>query len=208
MSRRFPFALLLLSLAGQAGAAPVFYNSRANFQAAAGTLTAQSFENILVSLPQATLTFPGFTVSETNGVNAITSTAVNSVFGTIPVTDGNVAIWFDDNGDSIGTFEFGSPIRAFGVDVTVNVSGLMTIGGDLSTSFALVANTPAFFGVIDTDSFDTITFSAAAGPEVGFDYVQYGTGGGGQQPEIPEPSSFVLMSLGAAAVWALRARTR
>lgn len=106
-------ATVLALFTPQLASAQTFFTDRVAFQAAAGALNTESFENIVVALPQPSLTFGGFTVTETNGTNVITSTDVNAVFGTTPVTDGNTAIWYDDNGSSLAEFVFGSSIQAF-----------------------------------------------------------------------------------------------
>jgi hypothetical protein len=182
--------LMFLLGVSQAIAATTFYTNRAAFNMAVSGLTFESFEYANLPVPFESYAFPGFTLSETNGINLVTDVIHNSYFGNYPVTDGINAVWYDDNSNSIGYFKFNSGIKAFGIDVTTDAINTMTVGGDVSYSFGLLANTPQFFGVISTDYFANVTFSASGGPLVGFDSLSFGEG------VVPIPGAVWLLGSG------------
>ncbi len=185
---------MLLLAATSASALPTYYNNRAAFQAAVtGPLSLESFEG--PGQLGATHTYTDFQVSETGGTNFITNYLANSLLN--PVTEGTNAIWFDDNGNSVGTFfNFtGGSVFAIGLDITVNETSTVSIGGsNINASVLLAANQPQFWGVIDTSGITTITFSPNNEPNIGFDYVQY------QLETVPEPATLALMGLGLAGL--------
>lgn len=193
-------AVTLQSLsAAPAAAAPIFFNNRAAFDAAAGAgLAFEGFEaNFAVA---ATIAFAGFTVGETNGIDALGQ--LRDFPGLVNgITGGTGALVYDDNGDSIATFfSFTIPITAFGLDITTNPGSTMTIGGSVSDTVLLGTNVPSFWGVIDPAGLTSISFDASGGPNVAFDTVSYGTA-------VPEPTSMLLMGLGLGAL-GLRRRSR
>jgi hypothetical protein len=175
--------LCVLILAGRASAAIMFFTDRTSFNAAAGTSgITQSFETTFPT--NGTVSFPGFSMTEsgtgsTPAIASADSTFAASVGLSNAITNGSRMAFFDDNDNSILTFQFGPPVNAFGVDVTSNEAQTMAISGDASTSFPLLANTPRFFGVVNTSgTFSSIVFTATGGPNVGFDAVT-----------LPEPGS-------------------
>lgn len=195
-------AVSLLSAAA-VSAAPIYYNSRASFQAAAGSLSMEGFEG--PGQLGAVHTYTDFQVSETNGVNAITNYLANSCCVN-PVTEGRNAIWFDDNGGSIGTFYnfTGGGVYAFGLDITANEASTVAIGGAaISDSLVLAGNQPQFWGVIDTSPISAITFDASGGPNIGFDDVQYSLS---PSSEVPEPGTVALLGVGLAGIGFVRRR--
>jgi len=181
----------------------MYFTDRASFDAATGGgLAFESFEEDFDWTP--VKVFAGFTVSETQGVDAL---AQLRYYSYLPgaITDGTGALWYDDNGSSIGTFyAFTSPITAFGLDVTTDEASTVTIGGSVSDSLVLGVNTPAFWGVIDPAGLTSITFDASGGPNIAFDALSYGQAGG----VIPAPGAFLLAGLGANLVrWMRRRRS-
>jgi len=205
--RIIPAVLLSLTLSGPVLGATVLFTDRGAFRAAAGA--ALSFESFEVAPPSwsDTYVFSGFSVSETNGINALTNTLINSLF-TACVTDGRGAIWYDDNGDSISTFfAFTAPVNAFGLDITADEVTRVTVGGSVSTTLDLAPNIPKFFGVIDDSAyFTSISFDASGGPNVGFDAVDYGAAAAA----VPEPTAVMIWgffaSLGICLTWWQRKR--
>lgn len=177
---------------GQA-TAQVFYFDRPSFNAAVSGLFFESFENN----PQAgaSVVYGDLTFTETNGTNFITHTAINSFF-TAATTDGSHSIWFDDNNDSVAVINIAFPINAIGFDVATSSGATITVGGPFGTNFAVSANTPQFFGVINPAAFTSFTVEASGGPEVGFDAVSYG---------IPAPGAAALLGLGGLMVLRRRA---
>jgi hypothetical protein len=190
--------LIFVVSASHAIASTTFYTNKAAFNMAVSGLSFESFEATDLPVPFESHAFSGFTLGETNGINAVTDVVHNSAFGTRPVTDGRNAVWYDDNGSSIGYFNFNSGIKAFGIDVTTDETSTMTVGGDISYSMGLLANTPQFFGVISTDYFDNVTFDSSSGPLVGFDSLSYG------KNVVPIPAAFWLFGSGLMGLLGLR----
>jgi hypothetical protein len=193
-------AVYFAFVACPAFAAPVYFTDRASFDAATGGgLNFESFEADFAVAD--TIVFTGFTVSETLGINALAQ--LRNFPGTLDaaITDGTGALSYDDNGDSVGTFFlFASPITAFGLDITTRPGSTVTIGGSVSDSLVLTADTPSFWGVIDMDGITSISFDASGEPLVGFDAVSFG------QAVIPAPGAILLGSIGISLVSWLRRR--
>ena len=198
---RMTVAGFLASATLSVSAVPMYFDNQAGFlSAAGGGLGFESYENSSNNVSD-TYNYSGFSVSETNGINALTNVAINGSFGSSPVTDGVNAIWYDDNNDSLSNFfSFSSDVNAFGLFVTTNEASTMTISGSsFSTSINLAANTPTFFGVIDTmvAGFTPIQFNASGGPLVGFDGTYFGAA---SSASVPEPSIIALLSLGLVGI--------
>jgi hypothetical protein len=197
MKKLFLAFLIVLISFNLASAATTYYTNKASFNAAISGLSFESFEGQYSE--GALLTFPGFTVEETGGINYITNYLSNAYFNS--VTDGSNAIWYDDNDNSISTFAFNSSIKAFGVDITLAETQSLTVGGGLNYYFSsITANTPQFFGAISDNNFSQVTFAAGGGPEVGFDALYYGSG----TTSVPEPTTLLLVGLGLMGVASMR----
>lgn len=185
-----------------ASAVPVFFTDRAAFDLASGALSFESFEaDFSVS---GTQTFTDFTVTETGGVNAFGQLRD---FGSLGVSsaiiDGTGGLVYDDNSSSLASFfSFSGQVNAFGIQIATSSNSTITIGGDVSTSFNLLAGVSSFFGVIDTaDLFSSITFDASGGPNVGFDAASYGL-----VSSVPEPATLMILGLGLAGLGASRCK--
>jgi len=163
----------------KAMAAPTFYTDRAAFNAASGSgLSFESFED---DFNAASVNFGDFTVTETGSNYGPSNDAVqranpqgsNDVGGN---TDGTYTLRIIEDGTSIGTFSFPDPITKFGIDITFQNTAGLTIGGDVSQSISMTANTPKFWGVIDPDGIDELTFAAEYqyGLSMYFDSLSYG----------------------------------
>ncbi len=177
-----------------------------------GGLSVESFETPFA--PAGSVAFSGFTMTETGGMNSIVS--ADSSFATSvglsnAITDGSLMVSFADDDDSILTFQFGSPISAFGVYVTstsgtgVITGTVVTDSGSFSQSGMLTANSPTFVWLYDDSTlFQTVSFEAAGRPNVGFDRALFGV----PQAVVPEPASLTLLALGCAALGMRRRRPR
>ncbi|MGB7418040.1 MAG: PEPxxWA-CTERM sorting domain-containing protein [Erythrobacter sp.] len=182
--------LSLVLIGVPASAAQTIYTSASDFSVAAGGgLSFESFEN-----PETgpTVTYPGFSVTESGGVNVITQTSLNSFF-TAATVDGSNSIWYDDNGSSVATFSFLTPISAFGLSTAFAESATASFGGGISGFLSLGANTPGFFGVISDTPFSTVTVNVSGSPQVGFDALSFGIA---QTGAVPEPTTWAMMLLG------------
>ena len=190
--------LTVLLLASVSAAGPIYFDGdEAGFAAAAGTtLDTFGFDSPFFGNPDS-VDFGDFTFAETGGTNLVRSTA--------GAHTGDRAIYYSDNGNSVGIFSFDSPINAFAVYVrTVPSARTVTVGGDLSTSFTTPANTYKFFGVIDTTgTFDTISFDVSGGDFVVFDTLSYGT-----VATVPEPGTFVLLGMAMLGYGVYRRRRK
>ncbi len=171
----------------------VYFDNRNDFEAALGGAPS-GFEGFQTSfVPAASVDFPiggptEFSLSESAG---------GGIFHVLGLGGNNFAGYSDD--DSIATFDFVSPINAFGLDIRqfASATETVTVGGDVSTSFDLPNFTPTFFGVINDmgGTLQQITFDVSgSGFFVDFDAVSYGLEGTSSNV-VPEPSSVLVWSL-------------
>jgi len=183
-------------VATNVGAVPVYFTDRATFDAAAGGgLSFEGFEGSWTDTG-GVATFAGFSVSETGGTNDLFH-GNEAGGGGFSTTEGSDSLWFDDNGNSIGSFfSFSAPVTAFGVDLSIfNFSGggsatVGISGGSLSDSIVLNDLAPKFWGVIDLAGISAVNFDRSGSNGLGFDAVSYGTVG------VSEPSIIALFGLG------------
>lgn len=190
-TRLFVMLVVALAATGTTHGAMYFTNRSAFEAVAGGGLSFESFEQGW-DPPVPTVVFPGFSVSETGGIDSLAQVRnFTPSYRDVFITHGTGALYFDDNGSSIGTFfSFVSPITAFGMDITVaDENSIVTIGGSVSDSLALTAKTPSFWGVIDFGGITTITFDPSGQPDIGFDAALYGEA-------VPVPGAILLGVLG------------
>ena len=152
----------------KAMAAPTFYTDRAAFNTAAGSgRSFESFEGAFTQTqPTEPVDFGDFTFAKTLSPMGDTSNWVDRTdtpSTPAAITDGQYALLYCNEDGSIGTFSFSYPIIAFAIDITFDSSAGLTIGGDVSQSISMTADTPKFWGVIDTDGITELTFDGAAG---------------------------------------------
>ncbi len=178
----------------------VFFDNRADFEAAIGGAPSgfESFETPFVNAPSVDFPIGGtaeFSLSESggpaNGISSFTGSSGSN-------TDGSRVATYTDNGDSIANFDFVSPINVFGLDITLLALGTqtVTVGGDVSTSFDLLGDTPTFFGVINDmgGNFQQITFDVSEAEILHFDSIAYGLEDIGTNV-VPEPSAIAIWGL-------------
>ena len=190
--------LCLVWMASVVQADFILFTDRAAFDAftAAGVISTEDFDTASDFPSGATLTGDGFTVSETGGTN-IMGLLPASLLGANGLgganTSGPFAVAMKDDGSSVLTFAFDSPVNAFGFDITSSADTTVSVGGGFDGSFGLTAGVPTFFGVVDTmGMFDTLTFDASGDPLLAFDTVSSGL--------VPEPTGIALMACGVAGL--------
>ena len=167
--------MLVATIGSFSSAAPVFYDNLTAFQTATSGifLTSESFDATTVgSLPQTTPS--GITVS-TTGSGTITSTPA---YGS-----GNAVGFGTDFGGTSITFDFSSPISAFGLDIfDLGTAGatdltLTTVGGSqiVFDDFTSSVGNQQFAGVFDPNSpFTSVTLTnTETGDYVELDNLQF-----------------------------------
>ncbi|MEO0958795.1 MAG: hypothetical protein AAFY66_10095, partial [Pseudomonadota bacterium] len=106
------------------------------------------------------------------------------------------AVAYLDNGTSVVTFDdFDPSITAFGVFFSASAASTVTVTGAVSTSFAVIANTPTFFGVTEASGITSLSFDVSGGPFVGIDDVRTGSI---DTAAIPLPGALGLLLLALA----------
>jgi len=207
MSRYLTVAAVAAALAAQPVAAATFFDNEAAYTAAATTEVTDDFESYGSISGTTTLVLNEFTATEDPGQPGVAILG-GSTFG-FGVTSGSFGLVYDDNSpttDSIVTWDaFSSSYTAMGFFMATSEDSSVDISGSVSTTFDLVANTPTFFGVIDTAPITSLVFDVTGGPNVVFDDFRAGQG---QTPVIPLPASVLLLGAGLASLTGLRRFSR
>ncbi|MFW2541447.1 VPLPA-CTERM sorting domain-containing protein [Primorskyibacter sp. 2E107] len=213
--KRLLLAAGFATIAASAQAATTFYSDLIGFAGATNGTLGLSFESFeetpLPGHATSTMTFDWGTVMETNGGvgnNRINDQQQNTMqiepnVWPNPVADGDGAIWYHDNGNSLLTFTFFDPITAFGVFISSTASDALSItNGAFSTTGLPGTEDPNFWGVVTDTAFSSITFSTVSGERVGFDELKFGN-----LSQVPLPASGLLLLAGVGAL-GLRRRKR
>lgn len=212
MKRAFITIVSFVSIflfSGTSYAAIVYFTDRDSFNAAlSGPINYENFENTTYSYKPASQSVGGFSFTETKGTNHVVLCQRSDYWGSSYefinsfVTDGPKVMWYDDNGNSVGTFVFSPLINAVGFDITATKNSTIDITGDLSYTLVLTANTHSFLGAIDYDrTFSTFSITDnGANPDIGFDSVAYGT----TSSPVPIPAAAWLLGSGLLGLFGIR----
>jgi len=178
---------------------------RALFEAAAGPLAVESFEDAFADAPSIDFPIGGplaVTISTNNGNLGSSSFARG-------VSDGTSSLSVNEAVQTTVTFSFASAINAFGLDINDMNFVNLTISDDLGNVFTDILlgddGSPAggpgfenrqFFGLVNSESFSTLTLTFTQTTSSGtlfLDRLQYGA-------TVPEPAVLALMGLGFAGL--------
>jgi hypothetical protein len=223
-------AVLILSSATQLLAEPMTFlgtsadgtliSARDTFRAAVGDLGGSlSFQGFNDFFPEENAT--QYFQLNGAGLLKVTENSVSehvvSTAEAIYVTEGARAIRMSINNPSTYTFHFDRPLNAIGIDVSdVDFdSGELQIVDNLG-NMLLSFNSPSstaqdvFFGLINTQAYDTITIVAAGNPNksfggfIGFDNLEFGVAPQALDDPIPtpEPASVLVWALVASVAMA------
>ncbi|MGB7405194.1 MAG: PEP-CTERM sorting domain-containing protein [Pacificimonas sp.] len=220
---------IAVTAAAPALAAPIFFDNRADFDAALNNflIDTQGFESFENETPGSTSGAAGFQFDDfgvTSSAQILLEGQPISGAATRNGTDGQQSIGSTFGNSSLSqtlTFTFDEGINAFSLDIfgfdtgdgtsiDANVFGetetaVATGREDTTTGFPRVPD-GQFFGVIDPDQVATVfsfTRSARSSDFVNFDAVSFATFG--ENIDVPAPGALGLMLLGLAG---LRLRRR
>lgn len=197
-------ALTLVATTSQA--ATTFYNDLVSFAIATDNMTGftiESFEGI--GPTQASHSFAWGSLQETGAIPSVAWHESNNMVGGQPVADGDGAMWYDDNNDSLLEIVLNSAVTAFSIYLTTNDGSDITVFSDTAWSgtSTTISTDPTFFGVISDTPFSTVSLSAIGGPNVGFDELKFGT-----TATVPLPATGLLLLGGLGALGLRRPRRK
>ena len=182
----------LLLVSSVAEPAPVFFNSRAAFDLAAGTLTEERFE--VAFAPANTVQFNGFSIAV--DVDNVLSSTDGSL-----VSEGSRAVTDAVAGNQRFIMDFDAPTIAFGLDINDwgdqpgahDLTATSDTGSFLnhiiaSAPPALLNGNTMFWGVIDMSPFNSITLDTGLGADrIGIDFAVH-------QTAVPEPTTLAMFA--------------
>ncbi|MEO0427500.1 MAG: hypothetical protein AAF160_08640 [Pseudomonadota bacterium] len=204
MLRSFGVVALVTFGLGHAPAGAVTFSDLSDFLAVTDT----SLETFDGTAPQQdpSIDFGPFTITETfNGPGediTVFQQGFNGGLVDFAINSEDEAVAYLDNGTSVVTFDdFDPSITAFGVFFSASAASTVTVTGTVSTSFAVIANTPTFFGVTEASGITSLSFDVSGGPFVGIDDVRTGSI---DTAAIPLPGALGLLLLGLGAFGVLR----
>lgn len=190
--------LLLVTLASQTQAAPIIFSDQASFLTAAGPLTVEDFEAEAefatpeTAPPQASIAFDFFTASSSPDALKLLDETVFGNHNTTP--EGSIFLSADTDlsfVDATVTLVFSTPIIEFGlfmIDIDIG-DGSVEING-IGYSIAATGNLGSqYFGIIEDTPFTSVILNGGfENSHWSMDDLAFSV--------IPEPSTFLLTSLG------------
>jgi len=188
--------LLLVTLASQTQAAPIIFSDQASFLTAAGPLTVEDFEAETATpetvTPQASIAFDFFTASSSPNALKLLN---ESFFGNHNTTPGGSIFLSADTDigrvDATVTLIFSMPIIEFGlfmIDLDSAV-GSVSINGIGYSIAATGSGGSQYFGIIEDTPFTSVILNGGSeDSHWSMDDLAFAV--------VPEPSTFLLTSLG------------
>ena len=190
--------LLLVTLASQTQAAPIIFSDQASFLTAAGPLTVEDFEAQAEFVtpetdpPEASIPFDFFTASSSPDALKLFDETVVGNHNTTP--GGSIFLSADTDMslvDATVTLIFSTPIIEFGlfmIDIDLG-DGSVSING-IGYSIAATGNLGSqYFGIIEDTPFTSVILNGGfENSHWSMDDLAFSV--------IPEPSTFLLTSLG------------
>ncbi|KKK49046.1 hypothetical protein LCGC14_3139020 [marine sediment metagenome] len=176
-------------------ASQISYDNRGSFSAATDTLVEERFETFFTSAQ--TVQFNGFSISVQIGK------ALSTTTGSL-VSEGSRAVTDETATNRVFTIVFDVPTYAFGMDIndwgTSGGTHSLTASSDTGLNHVIASSPPSlgsgntiFWGVVDSDAFNTITIDTGyGGDRIGIDYAEHSS--------VPEPATIGLLAFGGLAL--------